>query len=323
MAIENLGILEDGKNDWKKKKELNMSLAESFLRLSNREENRLIRNSLINKHFLLKNCSNYLSFLETTDGGKKLIDARFCRIRLCPMCTWRRTKKVFAQVSRIIKEINADNEKEYLFLTLTCKNVTGENLKQQIKDLLQSFKRMMDGNSNIKKMCKGYFRGLEVTYNKDENTYHPHIHCIICINKSYFKSKNYISQKRWCEIWKHYLKVDYEPIVHIKKFKDSSNYKMVAELTKYTVKEGDILLDSEEKTDNNVMILSNALHRVRLIGMGGIFKEFHKKLNLEDMNKDDANLIETSNIDDDSIVTDIILKYNWNIGYKNYILQKK
>lgn len=320
MAIENLGILEDGKNNWKEKKELTMSLAESFLRLANKKENEIVRDKLIIKSERISHCSDYLEFIETVDGKKKLINARFCRIRLCPMCTWRRSKKVFAQVSKIIQEINKDKEREYIFLTLTCKNVTSEDLKQQIKDLLQSFKRMMDGSSSIKKISLGYFRALEVTRNNN-GTYHPHIHCIICVNKSYFKSKNYINQKKWCEIWQHYLKTTYTPVIDIRKA--SKNFKQVTELAKYTVKPADIILNSEEETDNNIMILSNALHRVRLIGMGGVFKEYHKKLNLEDMNKDDANLIETSNIDDDSIVTDIILKYNWNIGYKNYILQKK
>ena len=326
MTRENLiQILKDinknGKeNDWKGKKELAMLLADCFLRLSNKPENLLIRDNLINKYFLMKNCTNYLTFAETTDGGKKLVDARFCRIRLCPMCTWRRTKKVFAQVSKIIQEINKDKEREYIFLTLTCKNVQANDLKQQIKDLLQSFQKMMNGNARIKKMCKGYFRGLEVTRNNDDGTYHPHIHCVICVNKSYFTDKTYIPQKEWCSTWQHYLNVDYIPVVHIEKA--SKNYKSVAELTKYSVKEGDIFLETDEKTDDNVMTIYNALHRVRLIGMGGIFKEYHKKLNLEDTNKEDIDLVHTDEKDDDSLLTGILLKYQWNIGYKNYILEK-
>ena len=71
------------------------------------------------------------------------------------------------------------------------------------------------------------------------------------------------------------------------------------------------------------MTLHNALHRVRLIGMGGIFKEYHKKLNLEDTNKEDIDLVHTDTEQDDSILTGILLKYQWNIGYKNYILEKR
>lgn len=324
---KNLQILKDIKNgkenDWKGKKEVSLELSESFLRLADRPENELIRDVLINKHFAVKYCSNYLVFQETTDGNKKLIDARFCRIRLCPMCTWRRTKKVFSQLSKITQEINKDKEREYIFLTLTCKNVPAGELKGQIKDILQSFKRMMDGNSRIKKMCLGYFRGLEVTRNEKDGTYHPHIHCVICVNKSYFKSKNYISQKEWCEIWKHYLKIDYIPNVDVRKA--TKTYKSIAELSSYTVKPEDIILEneSEEIIDNNVMTLHNALHRVRLVGMGGLFKEYHKKLNLEDTNKEDIDLVHTdTEKEDDILLTNIITVYKWNIGYKNYILEK-
>ena len=310
-------------NDWKGKKDLSTILSESYLRLANKKENEVIRDYLLNKHLQVKHCTNYLAFTETTDGGKKLVDVRFCRIRLCPMCTWRRTKKVFAQLSKIVQEINKDKEREYIFLTLTCKNVTGDELKQQIKDLLQAFKKMIDGNSRIKKMCKGYFRGLEVTRNNSNGTYHPHIHCVICVNKSYFTDKTYISQKEWCEIWKYYLKTDYIPNVDVRKA--TKTYKSIAELSSYTVKPKDIILEADEETmDNNIMILHSALHRVRLIGMGGIFKEYHKKLNLEDMNKEDANLINTdTEKEDDSLTTDILLKYSWNIGYKNYVLVEK
>ena len=315
-------VLKDGENNWKEKKELSLLLADSYLRLSQKKENEIIKDYLINKYLYVKNCSSYLEFLETTDGNKKLINARFCRVRLCPMCTWRKSKKIFAQVSKIIQEINKDKEREYIFLTLTCKNVEGTELKQQIKDLLHAFKRMFDGNKKVKKICLGYFRGLEVTRNNKNGTYHPHIHCIICVNKSYFKTKDYIKQKEWVEIWKHYLNVDYQPKVYIEKA--TNNYKSIAELSKYTVKSKDILLDTEEKTDQNVMTIHNALHRVRLVGMGGIFKEWHKKLNLEDTNKEDIDLINTdTEKEDDSILTNIITKFNWNVGYKNYILEKK
>ena len=254
MSIEKLKneleILVDVKNgkeiNWKEKKELSLLLADSYLRLSERKENEVVKDYFINKHLAVKYCSNYLTFAETTDGNKKLVDARFCRISLCPMCTWRRTKKVFSQLSRIVQEINKDKEREYIFLTLTCKNVQANELKQAIKDLLQAFKRMMDGNTRIKKMCKGYFRGLEVTRNNDNGTYHPHIHCVICVNKSYFTDKTYIPQKEWCSIWQHYLKTDYTPNVDVRKA--TKTYKSIAELSSYTVKPKDIILENERPT---------------------------------------------------------------------------
>ena len=32
----------------------------------------------------------------------------------------------------------------------------------------------------------GYMRAVEVTYNQQEDTYHPHIHCIFAVKAQYF-----------------------------------------------------------------------------------------------------------------------------------------
>ena len=37
----------------------------------------------------------------------------------------------------------------------------------------------------------GYMRAIEVTYNQQEDTYHPHIHCIFAVKAQYF-TKGYI-----------------------------------------------------------------------------------------------------------------------------------
>ena len=38
----------------------------------------------------------------------------------------------------------------------------------------------------------GYMRAIEVTYNQQEDTYHPHIHCIFAVKAGYFKGNGYI-----------------------------------------------------------------------------------------------------------------------------------
>ena len=48
-------------------------------------------------------------------------------------------------------------------------------------------------------------------------------------------------------------------------------------------------------------------------------KELHKKLNLEDLDKDDIDLLNIDVDDDDNILNYIILKYKWNVGISNYI----
>src|SRR5699024_11923057 len=68
----------------------------------------------------------------------------------------------------------------------------------------------------------------------------------------------------------------------------------IDETAKYPVKDTDFMTDDEEKNLKRVSDLEEGLHRKRLISYGGLLKEIHKKLNLDDT--EEGDLIHT---DDD------------------------
>ncbi len=156
-----------------------------------------------------------------------------------------------------------------------------------------------------------------MTYNEDENTYHPHFHLILAVNKSYFSdTKSYLSQEDWTNLWKESLKVDYTPVVDVRRIKasDDDTYgKAIAETAKYTVKTNDYLIKDEEGkinealTDEVVDTLDTALHRKRLVSFGFVFKEVHKKLNLDDTEDGDlaATLAKHTNITEITIFWEV------------------
>lgn len=335
-------VKKNGKdNNWKKRKEDNLNLAESYKRLGYK------------KYYRVVDCSTFLEFryfLNTDE--KKLNRANFCKVRLCPMCSWRRSLKIFGQVSKVMDHVEENYNYKYIFLTLTVKNCYGEDLKDTLDLMTKAFNKLSE-RKVFKQAIKGYFRSLEITYNKEMyianemyysnkyyrdngfkvgdknpnyNTYHPHFHLILAVNKSYFKdTKYYVSQKDWTSLWKSCLKVDYTPIVDVRKFRENKG-KEVAEVAKYTVKSEDFIIRNEDGqineklTDEVVKTLDLALHRKRLTSFGFIFKEVHKKLNLDD--PEDGRLEETHN-DDEELRDDlfsVILKYQWNFGIKNYKL---
>lgn len=321
----NIIFLEDGENDWKGKKQDSIEVANSFKRLALSNENYFYNFIKLNERML--SCASYLEFkLNIETEEKKLHKAFFCRARLCTMCNWRRSKKIFGQVATIVNELEKFDKYEYIFLTLTLKNCSADELENTINLLNKSFNRMNDNNKKVKKICKGYFKAVEVTYNKNENNYHPHIHCIMVVEKNYFKSKDYIKKTEWEIIWQKYLQVDYLPMVDVRKVKTANYKKAVAEVSKYTVKSKDILLRDEDGkineklTDKNILTLHFALKGKRLVSFGGIMKQLHKNLNLEDLNNDDIDLVNTDFEDNDELVNYIILKFRWSVGYKNYIL---
>ena len=330
-------------NNWKDRKKSTLDLADSYKRIGS------------NKYYRVLDCSTFLEFRLAVNNSLKLSNANFCKVRLCPMCSWRRSLKIFGQVSRVMDHVEENYNYKYIFLTLTVKNCYGEDLRDTL-DLMTKAFNTMTRRKAFKQAVKGYFRSLEITYDKDEfitdemylkkrdyyskiglkagdknsnfDKYHPHFHMILAVNKNYFTDdKTYISQVKWTELWKSCLKVDYTPVVDVRRIKENKEKdfgKVVAETAKYTVKPEDFLIRDEKGnikenlTDEVVKTLDRALHRKRLTAFGFIFKEVHKELNLDDT--EDGDLTNTDNEDLRKDLTNIILRYQWNIGIKNYIL---
>ena len=142
------------------------------------------------------------------------------------MCSWRRSKKIFGQVSKVMDKALEENEYRFLFLTLTCANVSGEDLANQLDELFKAF-NLLTKRKSVKLAVKGWFRALEVTHNLISDTYHPHFHVILAVNKSYFKKpEQYLKQEQWTQLWKDSLKIDYTPIVDVRAFKTDSKTSM-------------------------------------------------------------------------------------------------
>jgi plasmid rolling circle replication initiator protein Rep len=165
----------------------------------------------------LYECGAVLLFNHVQDDNGverlKLDHMTSCRVRLCPMCTWRRTLKIGNHAFKIFNHLETSEKYKdkytYLFLTLTVPNCTGEDLSKTIDWLMLSFGRLMD-KVEVKNVVKGWYRGLEVTHNrkvgnKSYNTYHPHFHVLLTVEKSYLEQRKaergYITQKRWQHLW--------------------------------------------------------------------------------------------------------------------------
>lgn len=318
------GVLKDftttGKYiDWKNKKLTSLEVSNSYYRIY--EDLNLSRYK--KKAYRVKDCGSFLQFKVFNDGRKKLHSGDFCKDRLCSMCNWRRSLKIYGQVSKIMDKLLDDKKYRFLFLTLTCKNVCGDDLSITLDTLFYAYKKLAL-KTKFKKSIKGWFRALEITHNLHDDTFHPHFHVILCVDSGYFKKSDlYITQDDWTRFWKDCMEVDYTPIVDIRTFKSSSNKdigKSVAESAKYTVKDTDyIIKNDEEYTDRTVLTLDNAMYKRRLTAFGGIFKKLHKELSLDD--NIDGDLVNTNN-DDEEIREDlnyIIESYKWNIGYSNYV----
>lgn len=265
----------------------------------------------VKKSERMKDCANWLSFYRKEDGSMKLHDARFCRVRLCPICQWRRSLKTFAQMSQVLDVAKSDGY-QFIFLTLTMRNCSAEELSDELTHILLSFNRLMK-YKDVQKVVKGFYRGCEVTHNVRTDEYHPHIHAILAVKSTYFTGSYYLSQEKWTDFWKRALQVEYTPIVDIRRCRGGS--KAIAEACKYAVKPSDILnFDDWDMTVETLRVLDKALEKRRFVGLGGILKEIHKSLHLDDM--EEGDLVHVEN-EAQSEATEEEVIYFWN-GYSQY-----
>src|SRR5690625_7911069 len=96
------------------------------------------------------------------------------------------------------------------------------------------------------------------------------------------------------KLLKRAMKLDYDPIVDVRAIKPKNKHKSdiksaIDETAKYPVKHTDFMTDDEKRNLQIVSDLEEGLYRKRLISYGGLLKEIHKELNLDDA--EDGDLI--------------------------------
>lgn len=251
-------------------------------------------------------CGTFLELLGDFEmENRKINKANFCKNRFCPMCSWRLACKDSLEISILMEHLRCEENKEFIFLTLTTPNVKGDSLEEEIKKYNKAFKKLME-RKEVKNIVKGYIRKLEVTYQKEKyitkelwnrkkdyykkrglsigdlepnyDTYNPHFHVVIAVNKSYFnQTTQYISRERWLELWQ--LSTGDKSItqVDVKKAK-ANNHKEVYELAKYSAKDSDYLVSRPV-----FETFYKALKGKQVLVFSGLFKDVHKMYKLGEL----------------------------------------
>lgn len=293
-------------NEMTEKKVSNLILADAYTILG-----------FWNKAYRVRDCGTLLDFginyEDHTDT--KLLKANFCKDRFCPQCANRKSKKVYGQISKIMDQI--EKNYSFIFLTLTVKNCRPEDLLETVQMMEKGWRNLTNRKKgrDFQKIALGIFRTLEITIQKDNGYYHPHFHLIIAVDKNYFKSKDYLSQKRFTEIWADCCGLDYDPVCHVIKVKNRD--KGVKEVSKYCVKPSDILGSRDPLNASYILDDLLVLKRKRFLTMTGIIKQIHHDLNLEDVESDDVDLTDLGDIRPE--IKYLIRRYRWDYGFNSYV----
>lgn len=277
----------------------------------------------------IRNCSSLLEFttafnLETGEQKYKLKSARFCRVPRCPVCQWRKSLMWRAKTLKIIpKVIEAYPSARFLFLTLTVENCPLEELRTTLGHMNKSWERL----SQRKQFpAIGWIKTVEVTRSKNDFA-HPHFHCLLMVQPSYFSGKYYLSKDNWIELWQKSLRVDYPPSIDIQAVKtltgaDEGMRQAVIETVKYCVKPGDILRDrssSNRISDQEWLVeFTKQMYQTRTISTGGVLKAYYQELESESDDLED--LIHSTELSDSELTNNSIsLFFNWVQHRKRYV----
>lgn len=235
----------------------------------------------------VRDCSQLLSFglafQEDSSMKLRLRSARFCRVRHCPVCQWRRSLMWKAKAYKVLpKIVEQYPTHRWLFVTLTQRNVPVVQLKETLTQMNQGFSRMV----KLKKFPGiGWLRSTEVTKGRDGNA-HPHFHCLILVSSSYF-GRHYMKQADWVEMWRSSMRLNYNPVMDIQAVKQGHQpMELVPEILKYCTKESDMVTDREWFLE-----LTRQMFKMRSIATGGVLKE-----HLKDLEEEPEDLIGENNL---------------------------
>ena len=217
----------------------------------------------------INNCATFLQSVSNFDRNRsKIVKANRCMNRFCPICMATKARKEAYMLLIILKFLSCAKGYEFIFLTLTVPNVAGNELVRELDEQYLALKRLIQ-RKEFKAISNGFIRKTEITYNQKRNDFHPHIHMLIAVNKSYFTEKSlYVSQHKWQEIWKKCKKDNSITQVNVKKANESS----FKELAKYEAKDFDMLGYSQEVFD----VFYKALKGRKTLTFNGCFQEAKK-----------------------------------------------
>ena len=254
-------------------------------------------------------CAEFLHYaVDPDDLSMRLNRANFCKQRTCPVCCWLKSVKwrirIFQGLPRLLE---AYPGYPFLFLTLTVKNCHIGNLRSHIRMMEQGFSRLTD----LQRFpAIGYLKSVEVTRPRDcfygghfvgrmgegqiavclshfeklpdwrpslwREFYceecHPHMHVLMMVSPSYFTEAEYLDYFMWQAMWKMSARLDYKPIVDIRKV--DQLHSAILECSKYCVKSNDM-------TDVLGCLLVRQLHKLRLLAIGGAFNDYLSQASID------------------------------------------
>jgi plasmid rolling circle replication initiator protein Rep len=237
-------------------------------------------------------------------GDALLRSAMLCNRRLCPFCEWRRTRAWRARLIAGLNAFAAEQPKwSGVFLTLTVRNCQMHELRDTIRDMHESLKRLtkvsiwptqywmrrteitvsLSPEGHPSSSHPGSTESAPTLGGRRIQSVHPHMHCLLLVRPSYW-SREYVKQLEWQRQWQMAARLDYSPVVDVRRAKAKPTDEhlhgvapvaAVVEAAKYASKATDLLALGDQ--------LPAFHHEMRGLRLYGISKSLQRYVSAADV----------------------------------------
>ncbi len=120
----------------------------------------------------LKQCRAFAWFVQSEQTGKLRVQSSRCKLRWCPIC-----RDVSRHIVTLAVQGWLEKQRYPKMLTLTLKH-SDDPLQLQVKRIYDCFRKLRQ-RALFKRLVTGGVWFFQLTYNNNDQQWHPHIHCLI------------------------------------------------------------------------------------------------------------------------------------------------
>lgn len=124
--------------------------------------------------------------------GKVRVVSPACKVRFCPRCARLHARRTKARLSTWAENVATDHANRLRLITLTVQSTNAE-LKHQLEHLYASYRKLRQ-RSLWKKATTSAIAVLQVTFNKETQQWHPHLHVM--------QHGRFIDYRKLSEAWR-------------------------------------------------------------------------------------------------------------------------
>lgn len=179
---------------------------------------------------------------------KKLLYTETCQNRWCLRCMQRKALSNALEIYTLANYLYTEKHYRFLFITLTVPNCPGDELRDTISHLNKGIDKLFKREPYCS-VFKAWITKVETTYNAWRKDYHPHLHVLVAVPRTYLKNADtFVSNDKLRKDWREVCNDDTITQVDIKQARGDTKrkrMKSVLELAKYTAKPSHYLRDQK------------------------------------------------------------------------------